>query len=145
MIGFVRNNFVLVMIIGLIGIIMLNSFRAMRHNRYSVEDMRNYVPVPQLPLYTGVRGTVNGDQTISFEMAYRQSDGFFTDILDTDWMLIREKVEKRVNHCTDKANNCPENPNTELFNPKAWYGILYLVACDAKFDVYILAHDAYYF
>jgi len=50
----------------------------------------------------------------TFEMANRQSGGFFTDIDETNWNLLRNRVETRVNHCCPAVKQNGKRPN-------AWY------------------------
>lgn len=57
----------------------------------------------------------------SYQMAYLQSGGFFTDVNEKDWNLLRTRVERRVNHCHQPENQCYENPNVQTHNPRAWY------------------------
>ena len=50
----------------------------------------------------------------TFEIANRQSGGFFTDIDETNWNLLRDRVEKRINHCCHAVKQNGKRPN-------AWY------------------------
>lgn len=50
----------------------------------------------------------------TFEIANRQSGGFFTDIDETNWNLLRDRVEKRKNHCCPAVKQNGKRPN-------AWY------------------------
>jgi len=60
---------------------------------------------------------------LNYETAKRQSLGFFDDMTEIQWELMRDRVQKRINHCTDSDNFCPKNPNQPLINGKAgdWY------------------------
>eukprot|EP00980_Cylindrotheca_fusiformis_P027878 scaffold22560_cov135-Cylindrotheca_fusiformis.AAC.89 len=51
----------------------------------------------------------------SFDMAFRDSGGFFTDISNDHWALLKERTRNRQNHFK------PENPSHNIQKPKAWY------------------------
>lgn len=51
--------------------------------------------------------------TSSFEMAKRESGGFFTDIRDEDWKLLKKRTSERTNYY--------RTPTTNIHIPKAWY------------------------
>lgn len=59
----------------------------------------------------------------NYELAKHQSLGFFDDITEPHWELMRDRVRKRVNHCTNPINYCPQNPNQPLLEGKSgdWY------------------------
>lgn len=84
--------------------------------------MRNSSDFTNQPIYHHVPLIRGADMNmeISYDMAFQQSDGFFDDIPNDEWKLIRENVERRINHCTDIRNGCFENPNEELHIPLAW-------------------------
>ncbi|KAL3932781.1 MAG: hypothetical protein SGBAC_010691 [Bacillariaceae sp.] len=52
---------------------------------------------------------------ISFERAYRDSGGFFTDITDDAWELMKQRVKSRTNYFN------PNDTSRNIAKPEAWY------------------------
>ena len=68
---------------------------------------------------TSLTAVLQIEQQKTYEMAKRQSLGFFDDITETHWEIMRDRVRKRVNHCTDPQNHCPKNPNQPILRGQA--------------------------
>eukprot|EP00980_Cylindrotheca_fusiformis_P009486 scaffold2072_cov98-Cylindrotheca_fusiformis.AAC.5 len=51
----------------------------------------------------------------SFDMAFRDSGGFFTDISNDHWALLKERTRNQQNYFK------MDDPNHNVDNPKAWY------------------------
>ena len=49
----------------------------------------------------------------SFAMALADSDGFFDNISDESWKLLKQRVKERVNHFKSQMHN--------IHNSPAWY------------------------
>ena len=64
------------------------------------------------------QGTVVPDPsnpTSEFYSAYKESFGFFNDIPNSSWQLIKDRVRNRVNHLF------PDNPMSHSILPWMWY------------------------
>ncbi|KAL3932780.1 MAG: hypothetical protein SGBAC_010690 [Bacillariaceae sp.] len=59
----------------------------------------------------------NQDKPISnsYQLAYRDSGGFFQDISDSDWSLLKDRVKSRQNHLH------PEDSTVNMDLPEGWY------------------------
>merc|ERR1719215_1998948 len=58
----------------------------------------------------------------SFHLCSKESQGFFTDISDQHWELMRERVRKRINHCIRHSHNfCPHEWKAQIGRAGAWY------------------------
>ena len=52
---------------------------------------------------------------VSYERAHRDSGGFFDDIADDAWALMKQRVKSRTNYFN------PQNSNHHITEPEAWY------------------------
>lgn len=57
----------------------------------------------------------DNDDAMSYRKAREESGGFFTDIRESDWALLKERVMSRIDH----ANG--NNPTANADNPAVWY------------------------
>uniref|UniRef100_A0A7S2KME4 Methyltransferase domain-containing protein n=1 Tax=Leptocylindrus danicus TaxID=163516 RepID=A0A7S2KME4_9STRA len=71
---------------------------------------------------TSMGWNVHVAESESFHLCSKESQGFFTDISDQHWELMRERVRKRINHCIRHSHNfCPHEWKAQIGRAGAWY------------------------
>ena len=85
--------------------------------RATYQEVRESSSSEEKPIGGTPSGVDGGDgaNIESYERASRDSGGFFDDISDESWALMKQRVKTRINHYD------PNDPNRGINQPNAWY------------------------